>query len=87
MLIKVLATEGNLSSTSNVNNATVVRLFNAHTTNLIITRKDSDGNTIGSFTADNGKVVFLEKDPTDTLTSGSNGDKIKVVKIAYNQAS
>ena len=45
MLIKVLATEGNLSSTSNVNNATVVRLFNAHTTNLIITRKDSDGNT------------------------------------------
>ncbi len=87
MLIKLLASEGNLSSASNVNKATVVRLFNNHSTNLIITQKDSDGNTIGTFTADNGKVVFLEKDPTDTIESGSNGDKIKVVKIAYNQAS
>ena len=87
MLIKLLASEGNLSSASNVNKATVVRLFNNHSTNLIITQKDSDGNTIGTFTADNGKIVFLEKGATDTIESGSNGDKIKVVKIAYNQAS
>ena len=87
MLIKLLATEGNLSSASNVNKATVVRLFNNHTTNLIITRKTAGGDTIGTITADNGKAIFLEKDPTDTLESGSNGDKIKVVKIAYNQAS
>ena len=87
MLIKLLASEGNLSSASNVNKATVVRLFNNHSTNLIITQKTAGGTTIGTFTADNGKVVFLEKDPTDTIESGSNGDKIKVVKIAYNQAS
>jgi len=87
MLIKVLATEGNLSSASNVNKATVVRLFNNHSTNLIITQKNAGGDTIGTFTADNGKVVFIEKAATDTLTAGSNGSAIKVVKIAYNQAS
>ena len=87
MLIKVLAAEGNLSSASNVDKATVVRLFNTHSAALLITRKTAGGTTIGSLTADNGKVIYLEKDPTDTLESGSNGDKIKVVKIAYNQAS
>ncbi len=83
MLIKLLAEEGDLSSASNVNKATVVRLFNNHSTNLVITQKDSDGNTIGSFAAANGKVFFLEKSPTDTLESGSNGSSVKVVKIAY----
>ena len=87
MLIKVLATEGNLSSASNVNKATVVRLFNNHSTNVVITQKTAGGATIGTFTADNGKVIFLEKAPTDTIESGSNGNSVKVVKIAYNQAS
>ena len=84
MLIKVLATEGNLSSASNVNKATVVRLFNTHSAALLITRKTAGGATIGSLTADNGKVVYIEKDPTDTLTAASNGGSVKVVKIAYN---
>jgi len=83
MLIKVLATEGNLSSASNVNKATVVRLFNNHSTNLIITQKNAGGDTIGSFAADNGKIFFLEKEPTDTFEAGSNGNSVKVVKVAY----
>jgi len=87
MLIKVLAAEGSLSSASNVDKATVVRLFNTHSAAIVITRKNAGGTTIGSFTSDNGKVVYIEKDPTDTLTAASNGATIKVVKIAYNQAS
>ena len=87
MLIKLLAVEGDLSSASNVDGAKVVRLFNNHSTNVVITQKTAGGATIGTFTADNGKVVFIEKAPTDTLQSGSNGSAIKVVKIAYNQAS
>ena len=46
MLIKVLAAEGNLSSASNVDSATVVRLYNNHSAALLITRKDSVGTTI-----------------------------------------
>ena len=37
MLIKVLAAEGSLSSPSNVNTATVVRLYNSHTGAIVIT--------------------------------------------------
>jgi len=83
MLIKLLAVEGDLSSASNVNNATVVRIFNNHSTNLVLTQKNVGGDTIGSFAADNGKIFFLEKAPTDTLESGSNGGSVKVVSVAY----
>ena len=48
MLIKVLDEEGNLSSASNVDLATVVRLYNAHSAAVVITRKTSGGTTIGS---------------------------------------
>ena len=83
MLTKVLAAEGNLSSASNVNTATVVRLYNGHSAAAVITRKDSGGATIGSFTAVNGQVIFVEKDSTDTLTAASNGGSILVAKVAY----
>ena len=83
MLTKVLAAEGNLSSASNVNTATVVRLYNGHSAAVVVTRKDSGGTTIGSFSAVNGEVVYVEKDPTDTLTAGGSGSAQLVTKIAY----
>ena len=83
MLTKVLAAEGDLSSPSNVDKATVVRLYNSHTAAIVITRKESGGTTIGSFSAVNGQVIFVEKDPTDTLTAASNGGSILVAKVAY----
>tara|TARA_B100000579_G_scaffold289858_1_gene240614 strand:- start:174 stop:431 length:258 start_codon:yes stop_codon:yes gene_type:complete len=83
MLIKVLAAEGNLSSPSNVGNATVVRLYNSHSAAIVITRKNVGGDTIGSFSAVNGEVVYVEKDPTDTLTAGGSGSAQLVTKIAY----
>ena len=83
MLIKVLAAEGNLTSASNVNTATVVRLYNSHSAAIVITRKNVGGDTIGSFSAVNGEVVYVEKDSTDTLTAASNASSILVTKIAY----
>ena len=83
MLIKLLAVEGDLTNPSNVNNAKVVRIFNNHSSNIILTQKNAGGDTIGSFAADNGKIFFLEKAPTDTLTAGSNGGSVKVVSVAY----
>ena len=83
MLTKVLAAEGDLSSPSNVNTATVVRLYNSHSAAIVITWKDSGGTTIGSFSAVNGEVIFVEKDPTDTLTAASQGNKQLVAKVAY----
>ena len=83
MLIKVLAAEGDLSSASNVNTATVVRLFNNHSAALVITRKDSGGTTIGSLTVNTIETVYLEKVSTDTLTAASNGGSVLVSKVAY----
>ena len=83
MLIKVLAAEGDLSSASNVDSASVVRLYNGHSAALVITRKDSGGTTIGSFTLGTLQSIVIEKDFTDPLTAASNGATCKVVKIAF----
>lgn len=83
MLIKVLAAEGNLSSPSNVGTATVVRLYNNHSAALLITRKNSGGDTLGSLTVNTKDTVYLEKASTDTLTAASNGASVLVAKIAY----
>ena len=83
MLIKVLAAEGDLSSASNVDSASVVRLYNGHSAALVITRKDSGGTTIGSFTLGTLQSIVIEKDFTDTLTAASNGGRVKVVKVAF----
>ena len=85
MLIKVLAAEGDLSSASNVDSASVVRLYNGHSAALVITRKDSGGTTIGSFTLGTLQSIVIEKDFTDTLTAASNGSSVKVVKIAFTR--
>ena len=83
MLIKVLAAEGDLSSASNVDSASVVRLYNGHSAALVITRKDSGGTTLGSFTLGTLQSIVIEKDFTDTLTASSNGASVKVVKVAF----
>ena len=85
MVIKVLAAEADLTSASNVTNATLVRVYNGHSVVSVITRKDSGGNTIGSMTVLNGTVVVMEKDATDTLTASAGGSSVKVAKIAFTR--
>lgn len=80
MLIKVLAAETTLTSATNVDTATVVRVLNTSTAALV-TRKDSTGATIGSFTMAPNEVAYVEKDPTDTLEGGA---AFKAVKVAYS---
>lgn len=80
MLIKVLAAETTLTSATNVDTATVVRVLNTSTAALV-TRKDSAGTTIGSFTMAANEVAYVEKDPTDTLEGGA---AFKAVKVAYS---
>ena len=85
MLIKVLAAETTLNSATNVGNATVVRVYNGHSSAVVISRTDSSDGAIGSLTVKNGETVVLEKEPTDKLSSspGSAGPDVKVVKVAY----
>lgn len=79
--MKVLSAETNLSSATNVSSASVVRIFNSDSSAATVTKKDSGGSTIGSFTMSAGEVVYSEKDYTDTLEGGSG---LKVSKIGYS---
>ena len=83
MLIKVLAAEGDLTSASNVDSASVVRLYNGHSAALVITRKNSGGTTIGSFTLGAAQSIVIEKDYSDKLSAASNGGSVKAVKVAF----
>ena len=78
--VKVLAAETTLTAATNVSSATVVRILNTSTA-AVVTRKDVDGATIGSFTMAANEVVYVEKDATDTLEGGA---AFKAVKVAYS---
>lgn len=80
MTLKVLAAETTLTAATNVSLATVVRIINTSSAALV-TRKDSDGATIGSFTMGANEIAFVEKEPTDTLEGGA---AFKAVKVAYS---
>jgi hypothetical protein len=80
MALKVLAAETTLTSATNVDSATVVRVLNTSTAALV-TRKDSTGATIGSFTMAANEVAYVEKDSTDTLEGGA---AFKAAKVAYS---
>ena len=74
MALKVLAAETTLTT------ATVVRVLNTSTA-AVVTRKDVDGATIGSFTMAANEVAYVEKEPTDTLEGGT---AFKASKVAYS---
>ena len=81
MIVKVLAAETDLTTATNVSLATVVRLVNNQSAIDVVTRKNSGGDTIGSFTLTANSVTFVEKDATDTLEGGGS---ILAAKVAYN---
>ena len=84
MLIRVLAQEQLLSSTSNttVNNAVVVRLVHIGAQEHLITIADGAGTNIGTITILNNSEMMLEKRTTDTLQVDAGSD-VKAVLVAY----
>jgi hypothetical protein len=80
MLIKLLGSETDLTSATNVGSATVVRILNTGSA-ATVTRKDSGGTTIGTVTLAANEVAYFEKEPSDTLEGGA---AFKAVKVAYS---
>jgi len=79
--MKILSAETNLGSVTNVSNASVVRLFNSGDSNVLVTRKDYSGTTVGSFMVPAGDAVYAEKYYTDTLEASAD---VKASKTAYS---
>ena len=79
--MKILGGETNLNAPISVGSARVVRVFNSDSSNLLVTRKTSGGTTVGTFMVPAGKVVYCQKDYTDTLEGGAN---LKVTQVAFS---
>jgi hypothetical protein len=80
MIVKLLSSEGDLTSASTVGLATVVRVNNTGAA-ATLTRKDSTGALIGDVTIAANEIIYLEKEASDTLEGGSD---FLVVKVAYS---
>ena len=79
--MKILGGETNLNAPISVGSARVVRVFNSDSSNLLVTRKTSGGTTVGTFMVPAGKVVYCQKDYTDTLEGSVN---LKVTQVAFS---
>ena len=67
-VLRLLGSEGNLSSASNVGFAKLVRVLNNKTSVQVITQKNAGGDTLATVTLAAGEIAFIQKAPTDTLT-------------------
>lgn len=87
--LKVQATEQVVNSTPNtISSATYLRIISTESTNFaLITVKNADANTLGSFTlgpsASGFGVEYIIKSPTDTVESNTTGTTIKATAIGY----
>ena len=67
-VLRLLGSEGNLSSASNVGFAKLVRVLNNKTSVQVITQKNAGGTTLATVTLAAGEVAYIAKASTDTLT-------------------
>ena len=79
--MKVLGGETNLNAPISVGSASVVRVFNGDSSNLLVTRKTYGGTTVGTFIVPAGEVVYCEKDYTDTLEGSAN---LQAASVAFS---
>jgi hypothetical protein len=67
-VLRILGSEGNLGSASNVGFAKLVRVLNNKATVQVITQKNAGGTTLGTVTLAAGEIAYIQKAPDDTLT-------------------
>ena len=67
-VLRILGSEGNLASASNVGFAKLVRVLNNKTSVQVITQKNAGGTTLGTVTLAAGEIAYIQKAPDDTLT-------------------
>ena len=65
--IKLLGSEVNLATATNVSFAKVVRVLNNKASVQLITRASSGGEVLGTVTLAAGEIAYIEKASTDTL--------------------
>ena len=77
-VLRLLGSEGNLSSASNVGFAKLVRVLNNKTSVQVITQKNAGGTTLATVTLAAGEIAFIQKAPSDTLTGAATSLAVSV---------
>lgn len=84
-IVKFKASEIALTTANTISLASVVRLFNSNTTTASTITIANTGGTIATFTLNfqgtDGSVIYISKEPTDTLAA-TNGT-VKAASVAY----
>jgi hypothetical protein len=78
MKIKLLGSQGDLTSATTLNNATLVRVYNSTAADMTLTQK-TGSTVIGTMTIPSKVIELVSKMPADTLEGGAG---LKVVSIA-----
>lgn len=78
-IVKVKDQETSVTSANNINNSQLLRVYAS--TNTIVTIRKSNNDVVGTFTIPQGRVEYVEKEPTDTIEANST---ILCVPIAFN---
>jgi hypothetical protein len=83
-VLKLLNQETNLTVSSDVSGATLVRVFNNQNALSALLVKDSTDTTIlGSFTMKEYEVVYVQKTADQLMAASTGGVNVKVTKIAF----
>ena len=78
-IVKVIASEIDLTSANTVNNASVVRINNNSGNAVLITR--ANAGTIGRVTLASGEIVYLQKAPSDIFASNV---AVRAVSVSFS---
>ena len=83
-VIKLLNQETSLGTSSTVEGATLVRVFNNQDAQTAFLVKDSTDTTIlGSFTLAAREIVYIQKTSDQRMIALTGGANVKVTKIAF----
>ena len=77
-VLRLLGSEGNLSSASNVGFAKLVRVLNNKASVQVITQKNAGGTTLATVTLAAGESVLIAKSASDTLTGAATSLAVAV---------
>lgn len=76
--VRLLGSEVNLASATNVGGARLVRVLNNKASVQVITQKNAGGTTLATVTLAAGEVAYIEKVSSDTLTGVSTSMAVSV---------
>ena len=76
--VRLLGSEGNLASDSNVGFAKLVRVLNNSASVQVITQKNAGGTTLATITLKAGEIAYIEKGSTDTLIGAATSLAVSV---------